>query len=176
MKIGYARVSTDTQTTKAQEESLQRAGCEKIFTETASGGKWDRPELHRLLDQLRTGDTLVVWKLDRLSRSLKDLLTILERLESLGVGFLSLTESIDTTSAAGRMMMQIVGSFAEFERSMIRERTSAGLARARQEGRVGGRPSKLSPDQQREVLRSLSAGEKTAAELARLFRVSPSAI
>jgi DNA invertase Pin-like site-specific DNA recombinase len=176
MKIGYARVSTDTQTTQQQEQALAAAGCEKVFVETASGGKWDRPELQRLLDQLRKGDVLVVWKLDRLSRSLKDLLIILERLQSLGVGFLSLTEAIDTTSPAGRMMMQLLGAFAEFERGMIKERTSAGLARARAEGRVGGRPSKLSPQQRQEVLRSLANGEKSAAELARLFNVSASAI
>lgn len=176
MKIGYARVSTENQNTQQQQQTLQDAGCEKVFVETASGGRWDRPELHRLLDQLRGGDTLVVWKLDRLSRSLKDLLVILERLEKLGVGFLSLTESIDTTSPAGRMMMQLLGAFAEFERSMIRERTAAGLARSRAEGRIGGRPSKLSPTQKKEILRSLNTGEKTAAELARLFQVSPSAI
>jgi DNA invertase Pin-like site-specific DNA recombinase len=176
MKIGYARVSTDTQTTQQQEDALQRAGCDRIFCETASGGKWERVELHRLLDQLRAGDTLVVWKLDRLSRSLKDLLTILERLQTLGVAFQSLTEAIDTNSAGGRMMMQVVGAFAEFERGMIRERSMAGLARARAAGRHPGRPSKLTEEQKQEILRSLKAGEKSQAELARLFKVAPSAI
>jgi DNA invertase Pin-like site-specific DNA recombinase len=176
MKIGYARVSTKDQDTAAQEEALKAAGCSKVFKETASGGKWERAELHRMIDQLRAGDTVVVWKLDRFSRSLRDLLQLLAQLEGLGVGFQSLTESIDTTSAGGRMMMQIVGAFAEFERNLIRERTSAGIARAKAAGKHLGRPSKLSPEQQAEIIRSLKAGEKSQAELARLFRVSPSAI
>ena len=116
--------------------------------EKASGGRWNRPELHRVLDQLRQGDVLVGWKLDRLSRSLRDVLSIMERLADAGAGFRSLTEAIDTTTPAGRMMMQMVGAFAEFERAMLRERTKAGLAAAREEGRIGGRPPKLSPQQQ----------------------------
>lgn len=106
--------------------ALKAAGCERIYREKASGGRWDRPELHRLLDQLRKGDVLVVWKLDRLSRSLRDVLTIMERLSDSEAGFRSLTEAIDTTTPAGRMMMQMVGAFAEFERAMLRERTQAG--------------------------------------------------
>ena len=109
------------------------------------GRPWDRPELHRMLDHLREGDTVVVWKLDRLSRSLKDVLHIMERIAQAGAGFLSITENIDTTTPAGRMMMQMIGSFAEFERAMIRERTSAGIAAARAEGRLGGRRKKLEP-------------------------------
>ncbi|MCM5693573.1 recombinase family protein [Sinorhizobium meliloti] len=125
--IGYARVSKgDDQSNKAQAKALADAGCKGIFKEEASGGRWERPELHRMLDHLRQGDTVVVWKLDRLSRSLKDVLHIMERIETAGAGFRSLTEAIDTTTPAGRMMMQMVGSFAEFERAMIRERTSAG--------------------------------------------------
>ena len=104
---------------------------------------WDRPELHRMLDQLRPGDVVTVWKLDRLSRSLKDLLTILEKIDAAGAGFRSLTEPVDTTTPAGRMMMQMIGSFSEFEREMIRERTTAGLEAARREGRIGGRRHKL---------------------------------
>ena len=111
----------------------------------ASGGRWDRPELHRLLDHLRKGDVRVVWKLDRLSRSLRDVLTIMERLGDAGAGFRSLTEAIDTTTPAERMMMQMVGAFAEFERAMLRERTKVGLDAAREEGRIGGRRPKLSP-------------------------------
>src|ERR1700722_18819675 len=138
--LGYARVSKgDDQTNILQTKALRAAGCRRLFEETASGGRWDRPELHRLLDQLREGDTLVVWKLDRLSRSLKDVLHIMERIANAGAGFRSLTENIDTTTPAGRMMMQMVGAFAEFERAMIRERTSAGLTAARAEGRIGGR-------------------------------------
>ena len=105
--------------------SLEAAGCECIFREKASGGRWDRHEFRRLLDQLRAGDAVIVWKLDRLSRSLRDLLTIMEQLGEAGAGFRSLTEAIDTTTPAGRMMMQMVGAFAEFERAMLRERTQA---------------------------------------------------
>lgn len=117
MQIGYARVSTDDQDSAVQVAALKTAGCERIYREKASGGRWDRPELHRLLDQLRKGDVLVVWKLDRLSRSLRDVFTIMERLGDSGAGFRSLTEAIDTTTPAGRMMMQMVGAFAEFERA-----------------------------------------------------------
>ncbi len=143
-------VSTDDQDTAAQVAALKTAGCERIFREKVSGGRWDRPELHRLLDQLRKGDVLVVWKLDRLSRPLRDVLTIMERLGEAKAGFRSLTEAIDTTTPAGRMMMQMVGAFAEFERAMLRERTKAGLDVARQEGRIGGRRPKLSAQQQSE--------------------------
>ena len=132
MLIGYARVLTNDQETAAQVAALKAAGCERIYREKASGGRWDRPELHRLLDQLRKRDVLVVWKLDRLSRSLRDVLTIMERLGEAEAGFRSLAEAIDTTTPAGRMMMQMVGAFAEFERSMLRERTKAGLDAARQ--------------------------------------------
>src|SRR5205809_8041080 len=110
MLIGYARVSTDNQDTAAQVAALKAAGCDRIFREKASGGRWDRPELHRLLDHLRKGDVLVVWKLDRLSRSLRDVLIVMERLSELKAGFKSLTESIDTTTASGRLMLQLVGS------------------------------------------------------------------
>ena len=138
--LGYARVSKgDEQSNVLQTKALRAAGCRRLFEEAASGGRWDRPELHRLLDHLREGDTVVVWKLDRLSRSLKDVLHIMERIGNASAGFRSLTENIDTTTPAGRMMMQMVGAFAEFERAMIRERTSAGLAAARAEGRIGGR-------------------------------------
>ncbi len=114
MFIGYARVSTQDQETAAQIAALEQAGCERIFQEKASGGRWDRPELHRLMEHLRKGDVLVVWKLDRLSRSLKDVLALMEKINQAGAGFRSLTEVIDTTTPAGRMMMQIVATFAEF--------------------------------------------------------------
>jgi DNA invertase Pin-like site-specific DNA recombinase len=138
MLIGYARVSTNEQDTTAQSSALKTAGCERIFREKATGGRWNRPELQRLLDHLRKGDVLVVWKLDRLSRSLRDVLTIMERIQEAKAGFRSLTEAIDTTTPAGRMMMQMIGSFAEFERAMLRERTRAGLESARHEGRLEG--------------------------------------
>ena len=126
MMLGYARVSTNEQDTAAQVAALKSAGCEKIFRDKASGGRWDRPELHRLLDKLRKGDVLVVWRLDRLSRSLLDVLMTMERIQEAKAGFRSLTEAIDTTTAPGRMMMQMVGAFAEFERAILRERTKAG--------------------------------------------------
>ena len=172
--VGYARVSKgDEQTNALQVRALKGAGCRRLFEEAASGGRWDRPELHRLLDQLREGDVVVVWKLDRLSRSLKDVLHIMERIAAAGAGFRSITEAIDTTTPAGRMMMQMVGAFAEFERAMIRERTSAGLAAARAEGRVGGRRKKLDAAKRREIAESVLSGRKSGAEMARLYGVSP---
>ena len=176
MLVGYARVSTDDQNTAAQVAALEAAGCERIFREKAPGGRWDRPQFLRLLNQLRAGDVVVVWKLDRLSRSLRDVLTIMEQLGEAGAGFRSLTEAIDTTTPAGRMMMQMVGAFAEFERAMLRERTQAGVNAARQEGRVGGRRPKLSPQQQSEIRKMVSEGDKTAAAAARLFKVHPSTV
>jgi DNA invertase Pin-like site-specific DNA recombinase len=171
--VGYARVSRgDEQSNAAQAHALMAAGCERVFEEEASGGRWDRPQLHDMLRQLRRGDVVVVWKLDRLSRSLKDLLHLMERIEAAGAGFRSLTEAIDTTTPAGRMMMQMVGSFAEFERAMIRERTSAGLAQARAEGRIGGRRKKLDPAKCAEIAESVISGRKSAAEMARLYDVS----
>src|ERR1700730_6068943 len=177
MFIGYARVSkVDQQDTRAQVKALKEAGCKRIFEESASGGRWDRPELHRALDQLREGDVLVVWKLDRLSRSLKDLLNILEKINDAGAGFRSLTESIDTTTPAGRMMLQMLGAFAEFERSMVRERTRMGLQAARERGRVGGRQPKLSAHQRSEAIKMVDSGTKSAAEVARLFRIHRSSV
>ena len=161
MIFGYSRVSKgDDQNAGLQIKAFKESGIEKTFRETASGGRWDRPVLHKMLDQLREGDVVVVWKLDRLSRSLKDMLVIMERIDQAGAGFKSLTESIDTTSAAGRMMMQMVGSFAEFEREMIRERTQAGLDAARIEGRIGGRKPKLRDDQRRDIIENVLSGRR----------------
>jgi DNA invertase Pin-like site-specific DNA recombinase len=177
MLFGYARVSRgEDQSTSAQRRLLRQAGAEKVYEETASGGRWDRPELNRLLDQLRPGDMVMVWKLDRLSRSLKDLLHLLERIEAAGAGFRSLTESIDTTTPAGRMLMQMLGSFAEYERAMVKERTTAGLAAARAEGRVGGRRPKLTPAQRADIAENVLSGRRTAAQMARLYAVSPPTI
>lgn len=176
MFFGYARVSTQDQDTDAQIAALKASGCELIFQEKASGGRWDRPELHRLLGQLRKGDVIVVWKLDRLSRSLKDVLALMEQIAQAGAGFNSLTEAIDTTSPGGRMMMQIIGAFAEFERAMLRERTRNGLEAARQQGRVGGRRPKLRAHQQQEIIQLVSTGQKTAADAARLFNVHPATV
>ena len=176
MVIGYARVSTSGQETAAQEAALRAAGVDKLYTETASGGRWDRPELQRLLEHLRPGDTLVVWKLDRLSRSLRDLLHLIEQLEERGAYFRSLTEAVDTTSPAGRMMASMLGAVAQFERDMLRERTRAGLEHARSQGRVGGRPKKLTQEQERQIYANTEAGVWTGAEAARLFGVHPSTI
>ena len=147
-----------------------------MFQEKASGGRWDRPQLQKLLGQLRPDDVVVVWKLDRLSRSLKDLLLVLEKIDQVDAHFQSLTESIDTTTSAGRMMMHMVGSFAEFERSLLRERTRAGLDEARRAGRVGGRRPKLTQAQQQEVTSLVICGQKSAADAARLFQVHPATV
>ena len=171
--LGYCRVSREDQNLAQQRAALRSAGCTRLFEEKASGGRWDRPQLQRLLDHLRAGDVVVVWKLDRLSRSLKDLLHIMEKIGEAGAGFRSITEQIDTTTPAGRMMMQMVGAFAEFERAMIRERTSAGLAAARAEGRIGGRRKKLDDAKRREIAEAVISGRKTAAQMARIFGISP---
>ena len=145
MRIGYARVSTQEQDTALQRDALLAAGCEKLFEEKASGAQRDRPALIAALDYMRTGDTLVVWKLDRLARSLKQLIETVEGLETRGIGLASITEAIDTSTAGGRLVFQIFGALAEFERQVIRERTRAGLAAARARGRIGGRPPALKP-------------------------------
>ena len=139
MKIGYCRVSSNDQTLNLQKDALKKAGCEKIFSDTVSGAKESRPGLAQCLDQLRKGDTLVVWRLDRLGRSLKHLLTLVEDFSTRGIGFVSLTEAIDTTTSGGKLVFSIFGAIAEFERQIIRERTNAGLAAARGRGRKGGR-------------------------------------
>ncbi|HEY3265585.1 MAG TPA: recombinase family protein [Armatimonadota bacterium] len=149
MKIGYARVSSEDQNLDLQQDALTQAGCERIYGEKESGGKADRPELLRLLEMLRPGDTLVVWRLDRLGRSLKHLIETVERLEATGVGFQSVTEAIDTTTSGGKLVFHIFAALAEFERTLIRERTRAGPKAARARGRQGGRPTVLSPDKRR---------------------------
>ncbi|STS93876.1 recombinase family protein [Klebsiella pneumoniae] len=176
MLIGYARVSTQEQDTQAQISALKSAGCELIFQEKASGGRWDRPELQRLLQQLRKDDQVIVWKLDRLSRSLKDLLLTLEKIENTGADFRSITENIDTSTPAGRMMMQIVGSFADLNAPCFVSGQRAGLRRhARMAGLVGRRP-KLTPQQQKEIVSLVHIGAKNGRDAARLFRVHPSTV
>ena len=149
MKIGYARVSSDDQSLDLQRDALRQAGCERIYEEKESGGKVDRPELLRLMEALRSGDTLVVWRLDRLGRSLKHLIETVEQLEAMKVGFQSVTEAIDTTTSGGKLVFHIFAALAEFERTLIRERTRAGLKAARARGRQGGRPMTLSEDKRR---------------------------
>src|SRR5919205_877188 len=140
MLVGYARVSTTDQTLNLQHDALTKAGCTKIFTDTASGALAERKGLTEALSYVRPGDTLVVWKLDRLGRSLKDLITRITELETRKIGFKSLTENIDTTTSGGKLIFHIFGALAEFERDIIRERTRAGLEAARARGRNGGRP------------------------------------
>jgi DNA invertase Pin-like site-specific DNA recombinase len=140
MIAGYARVSTEDQTLALQQDALQAAGCSRIFTDTLSGAKAERPGLTQALDHLREGDTLVVWRLDRLGRSLANLIELMTLLDERKVGFRSLTEQIDTTTSGGKLIFHIFGALAEFERNLIRERTMAGLRAARARGRQGGRP------------------------------------
>jgi DNA invertase Pin-like site-specific DNA recombinase len=148
MKIGYARVSTSEQNLDMQVDALQKAGCERIETDKASGAKLERPGLDKLInDVLRKGDTLVVWKLDRLARSLRQLIDLVERLQSRGIELITLQESIDTTSPAGKLTYHIFAALAEFERDLIRVRTQAGLEAARARGKIGGRPQKLNSKQ-----------------------------
>ena len=147
MLIGYARVSTHEQNLEPQTDALKQAGCQHIFKETISGAKKERPGLHDALEYAREGDTLLVWRLDRLGRSLKDLIETVSGLEKRCVGFRSLQESIDTTTSGGRLIFHVFGALAEFERNLISERTYAGLAAARARGRKGGRPRKLDTHQ-----------------------------
>ena len=176
MFIGYARVSTQEQNPKAQIDALEAAGCERIFTETASGAQRDRPELRAALDYMRSGDTLVVWKLDRLARSLKQLIHTVEDLAERSIGLRSLTEQLDTTSPGGRLVFHIFGALAEFERAIIRERTMAGLEAARSQGRVGGRPPALSEKDLAAARALMSNPEITVAEIARRLGVNPSTL
>jgi DNA invertase Pin-like site-specific DNA recombinase len=176
MNIGYARVSKiDEQTTTAQENALKAAGCQQIFHEAMSGGS-HKPKLQEAISHLREGDVLVVWKLDRLSRSLKDMLFSLEKITAAKAGFRSLTENVDTTTPAGRMLASMLGAFAEFEKSMVRERTLMGLAEARAQGRKGGRRYILSEHQRKEAVRMVVAGEKTQSQIARMHRVNRSVV
>lgn len=170
--LGYARVSTSEQDASLQKDALKSAGCLKIFTDRASGSLDRRPQLDRLLDQLRPGDTVVVWRLDRLGRSLKHLIQLIEDLDEKGVGFRSLTEGMDTTTAGGKLIYSIFGALAEFERSLIRERTMAGLASARARGRVGGRPPVMTPEKVRVARQLYDARELTVDEIAKTIGVS----
>lgn len=145
-RIGYARVSTLGQKLELQFDALKSVGCTRVFTDRASGKLDERPELAKILDHLRGGDTLVVWRLDRLGRSLRHLIDVVGELERRNVGFRSLTEGIDTSTAGGKLIFHLFGALAEFESELIRERTNAGLAAARARGRRGGRPRKLSPE------------------------------
>lgn len=172
MILGYARVSTDDQLLDAQQDALTAAGAERIFSDKITGSSRLRPELDRMIEQLRDGDVVVVTKYDRLSRSLKDLLEIVEAVRAQGAGFRSLAEDIDTTTPAGRLVFHVFASIAQFERERISERTREGLEAARKRGRVGGRPPALSPAQKIEVQRMRDGEMRPLTEIAQLFRVS----
>ncbi len=176
MLVGYARVSTQDQNLALQLDALKAAGCEKLFTEKASGAQRDRPELAAALSFMRKGDSLVVWRLDRLARSLPQLIETVAQLESEGIGLRSLTEAIDTATAGGKLIFHIFGALAEFERSVIRERTRAGLKAARERGRKGGRPPALSAVDLAAARALLSDPEITVAEVAKRLQVSPATL
>ncbi len=174
--LGYARVSTTDQDAALQVDALNAAGCYRVFVDTISGSLEHRPELEKLLDQIRPGDTLVVWRLDRLGRSIRHLIDQLQVLSARGVGFRSLQETIDTTSPGGRLVFHVFAALAEFERDLIRERTNAGLAAARARGRTGGRPSSLSPDQVKAARRMYEQQEMTVAQIGQVLGVSRTTI
>lgn len=176
MILGYARVSTKDQSLDGQNDALKAAGAERIFADTITGTARARPELDRLLKELRPGDVVVVTKYDRLARSLKDLLEIVDLIQAYGGGFRSLGEDIDTTSPAGRLVFHVFASIAQFERERIVERTIEGLAAARRRGRIGGRPPALSPAQKAEVKRMRDVDLRPISEIASLFKVSAKTI
>jgi DNA invertase Pin-like site-specific DNA recombinase len=172
MLIGYARVSTTDQNLDLQKDALQAAGCERVFTDTASGARVERPGLNEALKECRAGDTLVVWKLDRLGRSLPHLVETVRDLSSRGIGFKSLQEQIDTTTSAGNLIFHIFASLAEFERDLIRERTNAGLQAARARGRKGGRPKGGDEKKQKAALALKKDGTHSISEICEIVGVS----
>lgn len=176
MLIGYARVSTDDQRLDAQLDALRAVGTERIFSDQISGSRRARPELDRMLDQLRNGDVVVVTKYDRLARSLRDLLEIVDLIQKAGSGFRSLAEDIDTTTPAGRLVFHVFASIAQFERERISERTREGLEAARKRGKIGGRPRALNAAQADEVRRMRDEEARSINEIAGLFKVSAKTI
>src|SRR4051812_28205427 len=175
-KIGYARVSTLEQDEALQRDALTAVGCRKIFVDKASGKLDNRPGLNSMLEQLRAGDCVVVWRLDRLGRSLRNLIDLVSELEALGVGFVSLMESIDTTTPGGKLIFHIFGALAEFERDLIRERTMAGLAAARVRGRKGGRPTVWTPEKLAVARQMYDSRQHEVAEIARVLGVSRASV
>jgi len=170
--VGYARVSTADQNLDLQSDALERAGCQRVFMDKASGSVAVRPQLTACLDYVRDGDTLVVWRLDRLGRSLPHLIETVRALADRGIGFKSVQEAIDTTTPGGRLVFHVFAALAEFERDLIRERTHAGLASARARGRVGGRPPALTPSKAKAAQALYEAGGTTVADIARVLGVS----
>jgi DNA invertase Pin-like site-specific DNA recombinase len=171
MLIGYARVSTQEQTLNLQQDALQKAECSKIFTDVISGVKAERKGLDEALSYVRRGDTLVVWRLDRLGRSLPHLITTMTDLLERGIGFKSLTENIDTTTSGGKLIFHIFGALAEFERNLIRERTQAGLTAARARGKTGGRPKSLT-DKKLSIALDLYEKQHPIAEILQTMKIS----
>lgn len=172
MLIGYARVSTDDQNLDLQQDALQKAGCDRIYEDQLSGAKVERAGLQKTLDHARKGDTIVVWRLDRLSRSLKDLIDMIALLETKGIGLKSLQESIDTTVSSGKLVFHIFAALAEFERNLIRERTQAGLAAARARGRKGGRPKALNQDKQALAVKLYDEKKHTIGQICKMMNIS----
>lgn len=176
MRIGYARVSTDDQTLDLQRDALRRAKCRQVYEEHAGGKTMARPELEACLKALREGDRLVVWRLDRLGRSLSDLIQLTQALHARGIGLESLTEKIDTVSPTGKLVFHVFGALAEFERNLIRERTMAGLKAARARGRIGGRPRKLGPKEIKTIRALLHANVVPVQDIAAQFGVNRSTL
>lgn len=175
MKIGYARVSTSDQNFELQQDALEKAECQKIFYETASGGKTDRPELLKLMEQIRKGDIVVVYKFDRLGRSIKHLLEVVEELNKRQIGLQSISDHIDTTTPQGRLFFNISASFAEFEKDLIRERTKAGLEAARARGRKGGRRRGMTKEaEQKAILAEIyyKEGKMSIIQIAKEIEIS----
>lgn len=172
MLIGYARVSTDDQKLNLQQDALHTAGCEKIFEDYLSGARATRPGLTLALEMARSGDTLVVWRLDRLGRSLKDLIQLTETLKQRSIGLQSLQESIDTTTSSGQLIFHLFGALAEFERNLIRERTNAGLVAARARGRLGGRPKALDLNKRQLAVKLYNDRQHSIDEICQMMGIS----
>jgi DNA invertase Pin-like site-specific DNA recombinase len=172
MKLGYARVSTDAQETRLQMDALERAKCAHVYQEKASGAKVERPELMKLLENARKGDVVIVWKLDRLARSLRQLIDTTVLLHDRGVELRSLTENIDTTTPSGKLTFHIFAALSEFERDLLRQRVNAGLKAARRRGRVGGRPKALTEADLKKARALLRSGEYTKVEVAKELEIS----
>ena len=176
MLIGYTLNVTDDAESKTQYQSLLDIGCQDYYVESAGAGRWNRPELNKMMRKLKTGDVVVVGKLTCLTRSIKDVMFILEQIHSKGAFFRSLSEQIDTRTEAGIMFMRMITTFTDYERSMLKERTRHGIDDSRAVGRTGGRKHKLSDRQQQEAIELVNSGKKTAADVARLFDVNPATI
>ncbi len=172
MLIGYARVSTQDQNLNLQKDALKEAGCEEVFTDKISGAKSSRPGMDKALSYIRPGDVLVVWKLDRLGRSLKHLIETVAYLDNKGIGFKSLQDNIDTTTSGGKLMFHIFGALAEFEREIIRERTQAGLKAARKRGRLGGRPKVMDEKKLKVAMDMMDNIENSVEEVCKTIGVS----